>query len=281
MVGTVALGFISAASLFAQQGDSFHWMDFHSAKDQDVIVWVTRALENQKWTAIREIGVQYDAALVVTTERASALSAANADTFTIWSVSLTNHALTPLLHGVNLRWVDSMKLRDGGEAEPAMLYDNCTACAAETYFTTFHYDMEKRGFIARWMRGGQCAPVWSENTPAGVALTQAYAGLAEANGREFVAVWNHFDYGNRKPAEDFVYRYDLEPSDRSDRGMQLGTREAEAMKLRICRAEDVLPGLARGQDGPLCETLQPRPERKPVTTPPANNRGRMGTGAKH
>src|SRR6266702_1326431 len=51
----------------AQAPDTFRWIDFHSPKDEDVIIWVTRALDGEKWTAIREIGVQYDAALVITT----------------------------------------------------------------------------------------------------------------------------------------------------------------------------------------------------------------------
>ena len=58
---------LSVSSPLHAQQDTFRWMDFHSAKDQDVIVWVTRALEAEKWTSIREIGVIYDAALVVTT----------------------------------------------------------------------------------------------------------------------------------------------------------------------------------------------------------------------
>ena len=42
----------------------------HDQRDQDIVVWVTRALAAENWTAIREIGVEYDAALVVTTHRA-------------------------------------------------------------------------------------------------------------------------------------------------------------------------------------------------------------------
>jgi len=49
-----ALG--TPVSLQAQQ-DSFRWTDFHAPKDQDVLVWVTRALEAEKWSSIREIGV--------------------------------------------------------------------------------------------------------------------------------------------------------------------------------------------------------------------------------
>ena len=36
-----------------------------------MVVWVTRSLQPEKWSAIREIGVEYDAALVVTTLRAN------------------------------------------------------------------------------------------------------------------------------------------------------------------------------------------------------------------
>src|SRR4051812_29417802 len=56
----------------AQGPDSFRWIDFHSPNDQDVVNWVRRALEEQKWTAIREIGVEYDQALVITTNRIAA-----------------------------------------------------------------------------------------------------------------------------------------------------------------------------------------------------------------
>ncbi len=272
-----------AAPLSAQQPDPFRWMDFHSQKDQDVIVWVTRSLEAEKWTAIREIGVQYDAALVVTTLRATPQSPANADTFAVWSVSLTNHLLTPLLKGVNLRWLDSMTFADGGPQELAAFYDGCRECAADTYFTAFHYDMRAHTWAARWMRGGQGAPIWTASAPAGVAWTQIYAGLAEPNGRELVGTWNHFDYGKEKPAEDFVYRYDLDPFSGLERTQLLSGKDAGAMKLRLCRGQDALPGLARGQDAPLCQQLvNPRPERKPVTTPPANNRGRSAPpGSRH
>ena len=258
-------------------------MDFKSQADQDVIVWVTRALAAEKWTAIREIGVQYDAALVVTTLRPTPQSPANADTFAVWSVSLTNHAVTPLLKGANLRLLDWMRFREGGLLEVGVLYDNCNVCAADTYFTAFRYDISQHTFAARWMRGEQAIPVWSANAPAGVAWSQVYAVLAEPNGREFVSTWNNFDYGKLKPAEDFVYQYDLDPFRGLERTQLLSGKQAEAMKQRLCRGQDAVPGLTRGQDSQLClEILRPGYERKPVTTPPANNHGQsVPPGARH
>ncbi len=73
----LAILILAATPLHSQQ-DAFHWVNFHTDSaasagnadnDQNVVIWVTRALAGEKWTAIREIGVQYDAALVITTER--------------------------------------------------------------------------------------------------------------------------------------------------------------------------------------------------------------------
>jgi hypothetical protein len=274
----------AATSLSAQQApDNFRWVDFHSPKDQDTIVWVTRSLIVEDWTAIREIGVQYDAALVVTTKRATPETPANEDSFTVWSVSLVNHSISPLVKGVNLRWLDWMRFADGAPEEVAVLYDNCRDCAENTYFTAFYYDVRQHGWASRWMRGGQGVPLWSANTPEGVVWTQVYAGLAEPNGREFVGTWNHFDYGRNKDAGDFVYRYDLDPFSGLERTQSLSGKDAEAMKLRLCNPQGTLPGLARGQDAPLCQQyVKPRVERKPVTTPPANNHGQSAPpGSRH
>lgn len=257
----------------AQSSENFRWIDFKSPKDQNVVVWVTRSLEAEKWTAIREIGVQYDAALVVTTLRATPQSPPNADSFAVWSVSLTNHAVTALLQGVNLRWSGWLHFALGTQ-EPGILYDNCAECAATTYFTSFRYDLSQHAWTPRWTSGGQGIPVRSANPPAGVDWSQVFAVMADDNGREMVGVWNHFDYGKVKPAEDYVYQYDLDPWSGLDRIQQVNGKQADAMEVRLCRAQDAVRGLAMGQDSPLCQQLvKPKFERRPVTTPPANNRG--------
>jgi hypothetical protein len=272
-LGWLLLFFCCCASQ-AQQPDSFRWIDFHSPKDQDTIVWVTRSLEAEKWTAIREIGVKWDAALVVTTLRATPQSPAGADTFAVWSVSLTNHGLTPLIKGVNLRLLDMMTFADGAPQELGALYDNCRECAADTYFTAFYYDVRQHAWSARWMHGGEGVPVWSANAPQGVAWTQVYAVMAEGDGHQLLGTWNHYDYGTQKPPEDFLNRYDIDPFSGLERVRPLIDKEADALKLRLCAAPDAGPGLERGQDSPLCQQLvKPRVERKPVTTPPANNHG--------
>jgi len=249
-------------------------MDFHSARDQDIIVWVTRALDAEKWSSIRDVGVLYDAALVVTSLRTNPQASPDADTFNLWSVSLTTHNVTALLKGVNLRWLDWLQFSGIGPAELGALYDDCTECAATTYFTALYYDRPQHIWNARWIRGGQGAPVWAGSTPEGVNLTRVYAILPGPSGRELVGAWNHFDYGKEKPAEDFVYRYDLDAVSNLERTQLLSGKEAEAMKQRLCSFQGT-GSVARGQDSALCQqTVHPRAERRPTTTPPPNNQGR-------
>lgn len=256
------------------QTDGFHWVDFHSDKDQSYVIWVTRAISTEKWTSIREIGVLYDAALVVTADRSAPDASPAADTFSVWNVNLTNHATTALMKGVNLRWLGWMQMRAGAPRELAVLYDDCHDCAATTYFTTFHYDLKQHIFTPRWLNGRQTAPVWTSGAPQGVKLTQVYAMLSEPNGLDLMGTWSHYDYGKQKEPDDYVYRYDVDGFSGLDQALLLSGRDAEAMKQRLCSAEGENVNRARGQGSAICQGLVHKsPGWKPVLTPPANNQG--------
>jgi hypothetical protein len=267
---------VGATSCAAQAPDNFRWVDFHSSNDQDVVNWVTGALGAQKWTAIREIGVEYDQALVITTLRNSAQGTPNRDSFSIWSVSLANRALTHIIDGTNLRIADWLLLDVTSPRELAVLYDDCADCDATTYFTTLHYDLRQHTWAARWLEGGgKTIAVWSAKAPLGVTQTQVFAVMADSNGHEVLGTWSHLDYGKQKPAEDAVYRFDVDGQSGTERNQQLFGRDAAAMKEHLCHGQDFVPGLSRGQDSELCVPVAQKPhnERKPVTTPPANNKG--------
>ncbi|MGB6744974.1 MAG: hypothetical protein WBE38_15105 [Terracidiphilus sp.] len=284
---SIAVALALVVPLSAQQPpDTFRWMNFHSSKDQDIIVWVTRALQVDDWTAIREIGVKYDAALVITANRATPQSLPEDDTFTVWSVSLTSHVAAPLIHGVNLRIFDWEHFADGMPEDLTALYDNCRNCSTATYFTAFYYDMGRHMWAARWINGGQGAPVWNTSPPSNIEWTQVYGLLAEGDGHVELCTWNHFDYGKQKPPEDVLYQYDRDPFSGLDRTEVLSGKMADDMELKLCRGQDSVQGLERGQDSPLCQDLvNPAHgsgrERHPVTTPPANNRGRSAPPGSH
>ena len=150
---------------------------FTIQKDQNIVAWVTRSLTVEKWTAIREIGVVYDAALVVTTDRPGPQSPPSDDSFTIWNVSLTSHVVAPLITGVNLRWFDWEHFAADAPEELTILYDNCHECAASTYFTALHYDVAHHMWAARWVRGGQGVLVWNATGPERRERHRLDAGL--------------------------------------------------------------------------------------------------------
>lgn len=269
---------LAASPCTAQAPDNFRWVDFHSANDQDVVNWVRRALEEQKWTAIREIGVEYDQALVITTNRNSPQGAPNRDSFSMWSVSLANRAVVHIIDGTNLKIADWLLLDVTSPRELAVLYDDCADCDATTYFTTLHYDLRQHAWAARWLQGGgKTIAVWSAKAPLGVTQTQVFAVMADSNGHEVLGTWTHLDYGAGKPAQDSVYRFDVDSQTGIERNQLLFGRDAAVMKEHLCHGQDFVPGLSRGQNSALCVPAaadKPKYERKPVTTPPKNNEGR-------
>jgi len=271
----------SAATHAQQTSDSFRWIDFHSQQDQNIVIWVTRSLAVENWTTIREIGVVFDAALVVTTDRANPQATPGNGPFSVWSVSLTTHLVTPLITGVNLRWFDRLRFSGDTPEEWPVLYDNCRDCAPNTYFTAFYYDVRSHAWNARWIRGGQGVPVWNANPPSSVQWTQVYAVMSAGEGHVALYTWNHFDHGKQRDAEDFIYRYDLDPFSDLESTVAVTGKQQEPIELQMCRGENAVQGLERGQDSPLCQQLlKQHGTRIPVTTPPANNRGRSASGGR-
>ena len=283
--GAAALAF--CAQLCAQQtSDTFRWIDFHSPKDQNIVAWVTRSMQVEDWTAIREIGVEYDAALVVTSDRTNPQAPPSSDTFTIWNVSLTSHVVAPLLKGVSLRWLDWEHFEPGKPEELTMLYDNCSNCAASTYFTALYYDLPHHMWAARWIRGGQGALAWSAvpQSSSGIVWTQVYAELSGSNGVAELCTWNHFDFGKLKPPSNtyFLLRCGSSQRPGPDGGSD-GQRE------RGGNGAAPLPGPGRGAGcgagpgfGSLRAVVEQGPQRKPATTPPANNIGHSSPpGGRH
>ena len=301
--GSLALPAQSPAGM-----DAFHWVNFHDAKDAPTVAWVTEALKAEKWTDLREIGVLWDSAIVVTLERKTPQSTPASDIYTVWSVSLAKRDAQPLFHGVSPRILNWTTFGGPYQQAPelAMVYEDCYGCdAPSSFFTTLYYNFTDHAWRARWMRGDQGAVLWNSGGVEGITRTQVYAVLSEAPGRDILATWSHFDYGSvsgaGKPPEDAVFEYSVDPVSRLEQTQGLSGAHAEEMERRICKAgveaqgsvqvDPALAQLARGQDTDLCRELldgksggkpgtkpgskaAPRTGRKPATTPPANNQGK-------
>jgi len=291
----VTMGVLAFSSSFASGQttvEGFHWVDFHDPADAKYVTWVTKELTAEKWTAIREIGVQWDSAIVVTSLRATPQSPPPSDTYTVWAVALAKHAVQPLLHGANPHILNWTTFGGASSAAPelALMYDDCFGCdAPSTFFTTLYYNFTDHAWRARWMRGDQGAALWSAGTVDGVVRTQIYGLLTEPPGRDVLATWSHYDYGKAKPAEDYVFEYSVDPASGLEQTQRLSGEHAEEMEQRLCKADPgqidpSLAELAMGQGSELCRGLGPaktkgRPMRRPVTTPPANNHGQSSPPA--
>ena len=281
-----AILWMAATSLGAQTPvDAFHWISFHDPKDAPTVQWVTNSLQTEKWTEIREIGVQWDAALVITSERKTPQSAPPQDTYTVWNVSLSKHEAQPLFEGNNPRILNWTTFGGPNLPELGLIYDDCADCQTPSmFFTAVYYNIRDHVWRARWVRGDQTAPRWTSNVVEGVTHQQVYGVLTEPNGRQVLGTWSHFDYGKTKPAQDFLFEYSVDPASGLDQTQALGEKHGDEMKLRLChanpgQADPLLAPLARGQDSELCQQLaggKPATHtgRKPITTPPANNHGR-------
>jgi hypothetical protein len=237
-----------------------------------VVNWVRHALDGEKWNVIREIGVEYDAAFVVTDLRKSNQSMPSTDTFKLWSVSLTTHDVKLLFSGANLQFVDWLRFTPGRAPEIALFYDDCEHCQATTFFTALHYDAINHQWAARWVRAGQAAPVWSANTLADGSWTQLYGFYPKPDGSVALATWSHFDDTTHKPQQDFVYIYAVDVGSGTEGAALLSGKSVDPIKQRLCHPENLLPGLMRGQDTPLCQKLL-HTDPHLVTSPPANNHG--------
>ena len=145
----------------AQAPDTFRWIDFHAAKRSG-----RGGVGDAPSTA--KSGRRSARSVCNTTRhslprrpRATPQSATNRDTFSIWSVSLSDRALTHIADvGENLRLVDWLLLNAGQGRELGALYDDCTDCQATTYFTALRYDLRQHIWAARWMQGGQERMRW-------------------------------------------------------------------------------------------------------------------------
>ena len=283
---TCALLLLATGGLLAQTPiDAFHWVSFHDPKDEAIVQWVTTSLRAETWSQIREIGVQWDAALVITSERKTPQSAPPTDVYTIWNVSLSKHEAQPLIHATNPRILNWTAFGGTNLPELGLIYNDCADCQAPTmFFTTLYYNIHDHVWRARWVRGDQTAPLWTGGVVEGVEHSQVYGLLTEPNGRQLLGTWNHFDYGKTKPAEDFFFEYSVDPASGLDETQALGEKHGEEMKQRLCHANpgqadpDLAP-LARGQDSEMCRQLlggksEARPGRRPTTTPPPNNHGK-------
>jgi hypothetical protein len=253
----------------AQAIDGFHWLD--QPDDTPTTGTVVSALSERKYSALREIGVAGDSALVLTTLRASPTSLPDEDLFTVYAVSLKNATAEEILSGYKLHFRDWLSMQRDAQPELIATYDDCIRCQSTTFLTTFYIDARTNGWQARWPRNVSGAPLFATGASEGVA-DHIYALMLRDDGRVMLATWSHYENSDAKgkpQREDYLFEYMVDPLSGQGQSNPLSGRDAADMKQKICRPGEVLLGISGGQDSPSCKEVLngKRVARKSSTTP--------------
>jgi hypothetical protein len=274
--------FIASPALRAQSIENFRWLDLRQPSDVQTIV--ARALMNEPYTALREIGyiglppketaapaakppatssniaatskvsVPRDAhLLVITAERTNPSALPDDDVLSVYDVNQRQITATLLLRGPGLRLLGWLRLWREGSPELVATYNDCTDCQRTTFFTTFHIDMKTEQWRVRWPRSNAGAPIFSEGQEANGG-EQVYALLDDEAGRVVLGTWAHFSTHGR-PDTDVVYAYRVEYYGSHEAAEPMAGTQARAFEQRLCGGQGVLFGLADGQDTALCRSI--------------------------
>jgi hypothetical protein len=285
--------FLLATLAGAQQPpEHFQWLNLH--EDRSVLPLVTKALQHYSFHSLREVGLFYDQALAVVSERKAGASLPSDDRYVVYSVNLTSGAVDQLLIGYDLKWVAWQPLEASSDSELLATYTDCVNCSQTLYVTSFHISRKTHEWQARWSGDQTPAPLTSKAADPAVNSQYVYALLGNAiGGGSVIATWSHTEpmadapqkkhvkkQGEAKQegaVQDRLYLYQPEPQ--SDMGVAQPVHEREAPELekRLCLLEDGNP-LHGGQDSALCKKIidaQKASARKPNTAPPVQNQGRM------
>ena len=274
--------FIASPALRAQSIENFRWLDLRQPSDVETIV--ARALMNEPYTALREIGyiglppkepatpaakpaatssniaatskvpVPRDAhLLVITAQRTNPSALPEDDVLSVYDVNQRQITATLLLRGPGLRLLGWLRLWREGSPELVATYNDCTDCQRTTFFTTFHIDMKTEQWRMRWPRSTAGAPIFSEGQEANGG-EQVYALLDDEAGRVVLGTWAHFSTHGR-PDTDVLYAYRVEYYGSHEATEPMAGPQARAFEQRLCGGQGVLFGLADGQDTALCRSI--------------------------
>ncbi|HEX6773790.1 MAG TPA: hypothetical protein VF126_17275 [Acidobacteriaceae bacterium] len=269
------------APMRAQSLENFRWLDLRQSTDVQTIV--TRALMNEPYTALREIGyigvppkepatppakaatatastntqklsVPRDAhLLVITSERANPSALPDDDVLSVYDVNQRQITAKLLLRAPGLRMLGWLRMWREGSPELVATYNDCTECQRTTFFTTFHIDLKTTQWEMRWPRSTAGAPIFSEGQEASGAQ-QVYGLLDDEAGRVVLGTWMHFSVPGR-PVNDIVYAYRVEYYGSREAAEPMVGTMARAFEQRLCGGQGVLFGLADGQDSALCRSI--------------------------
>jgi hypothetical protein len=252
---------LAANAAHAQVLEGFTWVDLKS--DTATVTSVTKALEAQKYTALREIGLIGDQALVITAARADLIAQPQQDRFNVFGISLKDGKVDPLLDGADLRIFDWLKFYDYDSPELLATYDDCSNCQATTFLTAFYIDRFTKKWHVRWPRNIAGAPL----TAAGSSGQSVYALFMNVDQRVVLDTWIRYPQQKKsRRAGEYLFEYRVDPVSDQGASRPLTGNDAAKTELRLCKGEGVVFGIAGGQASEACRGAAQRSINRPAET---------------
>jgi hypothetical protein len=292
IAGWLLMGTLAGAQ---QPPENFKWLNLN--EDRAVLPLVTKALKPYSFTALREVGLYYDQALAVVSERKAGATLPSEDRYVVYSINLTQGKVEQIFAGYELKWVVWQPLATGSDSELLATYTDCVNCSQTLYVTCFHISRRTGQWQTRW--SGETSPAPLASKVAAVNSQYIYALLGQTSGGSVIAAWTHtepvVDVSHPKTRarkksdsktedsspQDRLYLYQADTQSDLGLAQPVNEREAPELEKRLCMLEDGNP-LHGGQDSAICRKLleaQKVTSRKPNTEPPPQNLGRMNLPA--
>lgn len=261
-VSAILTGLLLAPVVRGQSPDGFRWV---SLKDHPPIVAnVEEALKSEDYTAIREIGVLGDFALVMTSRRDLEQTTPVGDQWSVYNVSTKDSKIASLIFGYNLEIKEWISFQPEAGADLGVVYLSCWECEPASLFTALHYD-KQNGWRARWpnKENSEQPGIVLGVTDVGDPYTnedvdQVFAVTASHNDGARVGTWYRSRELGSGKITDTVSRFFVNAAGQDKTEILTGA-DAAVMKLRMCKATDALSGLFGGQDSKACKrVLKPK-----------------------
>jgi len=240
----------------SQMPAGFHWVDFK--QEASTVSGVERALKEEHYTAIREIGLADGFALVLAVWREPEQATPEGDEWLAYSVSTTDWKARPLLIGYNVQIKDWITFQANSSPDLGIVYLDCWECEPASIFTALHYDSYD-GWRVRWAndKDSQHPGIPFLFTDVGDPYTnedvdQVFAVFTPSDSIASVGTWYHSKDLSTGKVSEIVSRYSVDASTGKDNGAVLTGQAASKWVLQLCKADSSSIVLAGGQSTPSC-----------------------------
>lgn len=247
---------VLSGSAWAQPPASFRWVNFK--REPDTVSRIAAVLKTEEYSAIREIGLIADSALVFTTARETDTDTPDGDRWTVYSVSAGTQTVRKLFSGFEVRIAAWLKFVPGRDGDLGITYMDCSGCEPAMLFTALHFEPGE-GWRPRWAPKNPDRPpgILLMSSDAGTPYTdedvdQIWAVLAPPSGPASVGTWYHARNLRTGKVTNVVTKWQVDRSAQKEESITLSGSAAATWQRTICKPVDGVSTLMGGQNAKNC-----------------------------